>query len=260
MSRLFADLTSAEVPEALAGATVIWPIGATEQHGPHLPLSVDSVLAEAFAAELAERVDGFLLPTLDIGARSLPQSGGGLAHPGTLYVSGAELISYLRQVLRSLAELPLARLVVLNGHFENEALVLDAVDDATRPGGALADREVQVFSWWSLVDDAWVREQVENFPGWHAEHAGHTETSLMLHLRPDLVRDDRPDHDTPPPAGIYVHPLKLSRASTRGVLSRTSGASAESGARLFEHVSARAAKSVAEGFGLVRRQPPSHKE
>jgi creatinine amidohydrolase len=255
VSRAYAGLSSSEVPAALAGATVIWPVGSTEQHGPHLPLSVDSVLAEAFAYELAERIDGLVLPTLDVGARSLPQSGGGLAFPGTLYASGAELITYVREVLRSVARLPLARLVILNGHFENEALLLDAVDDACQDRGALTDREVQVFSWWSLVDEDWIREQVDHFPGWHAEHAGHTETSLMLHLRPELVRPARPDHDSPPPPGVYVHPLDVAKAGTDGALSRTSGASAEAGARLFEHISTRAAKLVTDGFGLVRRRP-----
>ncbi|MFI9010011.1 creatininase family protein [Actinosynnema sp. NPDC053489] len=249
--RPYAELTSAEVHDAVRGATLVWPVGSTEQHGPHLPLAVDSLLAEAFAHDLAARLDGFVLPVVHLGARSLPQSGGGPAFPGTLYATGAELIRYLAAVLRSLARLPFARLVVLNGHFENEALLLEAVDEAC-VAGPLHDREVLVFSWWSLVDEAWAREQDEHFPGWHAEHAGHTETSLVLHLRPDLVRDERPDHKNPPPAGVYAHPLDTAVASTGGVLSRTSGASAEAGRRLFDHVTERAAAEVRRGFGLTR--------
>ncbi|MTD54426.1 creatininase family protein [Amycolatopsis pithecellobii] len=251
-ARIYAEFTSAEVVEAVRGATLVWPVGSTEQHGPHLPLSVDAVLAESFAYGLADRLDAIVLPTVTVGARSLPQSGGGLAFPGTLYAAGPELIRYLAEVLRSLARLPFARLVVLNGHFENEALLLEALDEACRDGG-LADREVLAFSWWSLVDEQWARAQDEHFPGWHAEHAGHTETSLMLHLRPDLVRPARPEHKNPPPAGVYVHPIDVAAASTDGVLSRTSGASAEAGAALFEHVVRRATERIATGFDLIRR-------
>lgn len=75
--RSYADLTSAEVREALHGQTLVWPVGATEQHGPHLPLSVDTVLAEEFARAVAAELDGFLLPAQPVAARSLPQSGGG---------------------------------------------------------------------------------------------------------------------------------------------------------------------------------------
>jgi creatinine amidohydrolase len=250
--RLYAELSSADVLTSVSGATLVWPIGSTEQHGPHLPLGVDSMLAEAFATALAERLDGIVLPTLDIASRSLPQSGGGLAFPGTLYSSGQSLIGYLVDALRSIARLPFARLVVLNGHFENEGLLMEAVDQACQDG-TLGPRELTAFSWWSLVDDEWSKAQDNHFPGWHAEHAGHTETSLMLHLRPDLVRSPRPDHERPPPAGIYAHPIDTKLASTDGVLSRTSGASAEAGAQLFDHIVNRTAARVTDGFGILSR-------
>lgn len=100
--RAFADLASPQVPDALAAArTVVWPIGATEQHGPHLPLSVDSVLAEEFARQIAAELDGITLPVQSIAARSLPQSGGGLSFPGTLYVNGDTLVRFLREALTS---------------------------------------------------------------------------------------------------------------------------------------------------------------
>ena len=243
------NLTSAEVVDAVSDGTLVLPFGATEQHGPHLPLNVDSVLAEEFATALAARLDGTVLPVQSIGARSMPQSGGGLAFPGTLYVPGEILIGYVRELLRSVARLPFRRLIVLNGHFENEGLLFEALDQLCQDG-PLADREVLSFSWWSLVDEEWIRAQAD-FPGWHAEHAGHTETSLMLHLRPDLVRDVRPDHDHPPHAGVYAHPVDVTKASTDGVLSRTSAAGADAGKQLFEHVVARAAALVGDGFGVL---------
>lgn len=60
---------------------VILPIGSTEQHGQHLPMGVDTILAERIATDLAERIDGTLMPTLSYGYKSRPQSGGGPSSP-----------------------------------------------------------------------------------------------------------------------------------------------------------------------------------
>ncbi|MEU5161893.1 creatininase family protein [Streptomyces sp. NPDC020875] len=233
--RLYGDLTSTEVESAVRGATLVWPIGGLEQHGPHLPLSVDLDIPEALARRIAAELDGFLLPTQPVSARSLPQSGGGAHWPGTLHLRGATLIDSLTDTLLSLAPLAPGRLVIVNGHYENEALLFEAIEGC-RPGTAFPETEITAFSWWSLVREDWIAGHLPDFPGWHAEHAGLTETSLMLHLRPESVRPDRPEHKTPPPAGIYRHPVDAARMSNRGVLSSTTGASAELGALLFEEV------------------------
>lgn len=237
IGRRLTDLTSAEVSEAIANATIIWPVGSTEQHGPHLPLSVDVDIAEGFATAVAAELGrAYVAPAQSISARSLPGSGGGLSFPGTIYLGGASLVQYFEEVIAGLIDLGCERLVIINGHYENEAFLFEAVD-ACRCAGRLQQSKVLAFSWWSLVDQGWLdREMGELFPGWHAEHAGVTETSLMLHLRPDLVRPQRPTHATPPPFGIYFHPVDLAKTTTDGVLSSTSGASAELGASLFEHV------------------------
>ncbi|MFI1359646.1 creatininase family protein [Streptomyces sp. NPDC020898] len=248
--RQLTDLTSAQVVEALSGRTVVWPIGAIEQHGPHLPLSVDLLLAEAFAGEIAAELDAFTLPAQPIGARSLPQSGGGLHFPGTVYVGGDTLVRFLRETLASLAALPSARLIVVNGHYENEPFLFEALDQV-RQQGLLDGKEVFAFSWWSLVRDTWTDAEVPDFPGWHAEHAGVTETSLMLHLHPDLVTELRPDHDRPPRAGVYLHPVDVGQTTNQGVLSSTSGASAALGEKLLRHVVDEATAMVREGEGLL---------
>jgi creatinine amidohydrolase len=247
------DLPSARIDEAVRGRTVVWPIGAIEQHGPHLPLSVDLILAEAFAAEIAKELDAFTLPAQAIGARSLPQSGGGLFFPGTVYVAGDTLVRFLREALTALAALPMARLIVVNGHYENEPFLFEALDQV-REQRLLDGTEVFAFSWWSLVRDTWTDAEIPEFPGWHAEHAGVTETSLMLHLRPDLVNDERPDHDRPPRAGVYLHPVDVEQTTHRGVLSSTSGSSPGLGEKLLRHVVDEATAMVREGTGLLFAQ------
>lgn len=246
----FSALTSADVNRSVQGRTLVWPVGATEQHGPHLPLSVDSDLAEAFAAEIAAGLDGLTLPLLQIAARSLPQSGGGLSFPGTLYVGGDTLIRYVREVLESLVALPFERLIIVNGHFENEPFLFEALDQV-RGRGLLDGREVYAFSWWSLVQESWITAEVPGFPGWHAEHAGVTETSLMLHLRPELVTKERPEHDHPPRSGVYLHPIDVQQISNSGILSSTSGSSAELGEKLLRHVTDEALAMVRHGEGLL---------
>ncbi|MBD0674248.1 creatininase family protein [Streptomyces sp. CBMA156] len=270
--RLLTDLTSAQVADTLRGRTVVWPIGAIEQHGPHLPLSVDLILAEAFATGIAKELDAFTLPAQAVGARSLPQSGGGLHFPGTVYVAGDTLVRFLRETLTALSALPMARLIVVNGHYENEPFLFEALDQV-REQGLLDSTEVFAFSWWSLVRDTWTDAEVPRFPGWHAEHAGVTETSLMLHLRPDLVTDERPDHDDPPRAGVYLHPVDVGRTTNRGVLSSTSGADAGLGEKLLRHVVDEATAMVRDGDGLLlartrpdrrrldpQRRPAAHPE
>jgi len=247
------DLTSSQVQDAVRGRTVVWPIGAIEQHGPHLPLSVDLLLAEAMASELARELGAFTLPAQAIGARSLPQSGGGLSFPGTIHVGGDTLIRYLAQTLRALLSLPMARLVVVNGHYENEPFLFEAIDQV-REQGLLDHTEVFAFSWWSLVRDTWIDAELPTFPDWHAEHAGVTETSLMLHLRPDLVTGERPEHDEPPRAGVYLHPIDVGKVTDRGVLSSTSGSSAGLGEKLMRHIIDEATAMVRDGRGLLFAQ------
>lgn len=227
--------TSASVTTDVSDRTLVLPIGSIEQHGPHLPLSVDTLLAESFGAAMAAEVDGYLLPSLPIGVRSLPQSGGGLSFPGTVYMRGETFTRVLVETLTSLARLPFSRLIISNGHYENESFIFEALDEL-RDQGVLNGRDLIAFSWWSLVQDDWISANIPDFPGWHAEHAGLTETSLMLALHPALVRSPRPDNANPPPSGIYRYPTDPRAVSTQGVLSRTSMASASLGHALYNHV------------------------
>lgn len=235
-NKSYADLTSAEVNTKLDSGTLIWPTGTIEQHGPHLPLSVDVDIPCALAEATCEMVDNaYTLPPLVYGARSLPQSGGGLSFPGTIYAHGSNLTDYVENILDSVFKLPIKKLVIFNGHYENEAFMMEAIDSCYQRGIA-KDVELIVTSWWSLVDEKWIQENLPNFPGWHAEHAGVTETSLMMHLQPDLVRSMRPKENNIPKAGVLKLPIDPSIAASGGVLSSTEGATAEIGASLFDHV------------------------
>ena len=80
---------------------IILPVGSMEQHGPHLPLNVDSVIAENFSFRLAEELDAVVAPTLKYGYKSKPLSGGGPLFPGTIDLSGLTLQTNIMELMNS---------------------------------------------------------------------------------------------------------------------------------------------------------------
>ena len=78
---------------------IILPIGSTEQHGPHLPTCVDTVLANGFAYRIAEKINGVVAPALSYGYKSKPLSGGGPLFPGTIDLNGATLQALVMDII-----------------------------------------------------------------------------------------------------------------------------------------------------------------
>jgi creatinine amidohydrolase len=242
----YGDLAWPVAVAALRSQLLVLPVGAIEQHGPHLPLSVDIDLSTEFAKAVASELDAIVAPGISYGARSLPQSGGGPAFPGTIFARGQMLTGYYADIIRGYAEAGARRILIINGHYENEAFLFEGIE-LCRESGWLASTRVVALSWWSVVDDHFLNELFSGqFPGWHAEHAGLCETSLMLHLRPDVVGEDRPDNANPPRAGIYRSDVQGEEIAVKGVLAQSSGASRAIGEMLF--------KSVCEGICKITRE------
>lgn len=233
----FEVLTSSDVSANIMGRDLIVPVGSIEQHGPHLPLSVDLDLAMSIAESLANRLDGIVAPGINYAARSLPQSGGGTSFPGSIYVPGEILIGYFASVFSGLAKLRPGKLIVINGHFENEALIFEALDQC-REKGFLEDVQVIALSWWNVIGSNVLIDCFgDTFPGWHAEHAATVETALMLHLHPKKVFLERmPSHSLPPLEGVFLHPVNPANICNQGVLSDTSRVSVALGKKLFNHL------------------------
>jgi creatinine amidohydrolase len=240
----FEKLTNENVRENAVRHVLILPVGTVEQHGPHLPLTVDIEIPIRIAQAVTETIGGFVAPAISYGARPLPQSGGSPDLAGTIRVRGSVLTDYLKDVISGYVAMGFHSIVVLNGHYENEAFLFEALE-LCREGGKLDGAKVLAMSWWSLVPDALVQKLFgDRFTGWHAEHASVCETSLMLHLRKDLVGTDRVENVTPPRAGIYEYPANGSTISNRGVLGNTSTASAQSGKDLFEEICSQLANLI----------------
>jgi creatinine amidohydrolase len=225
-------LTWTEVRDAIArDAGVIIPVGATEQHGYHLPLSTDVVLAHALALAVAEQADVLVAPALAYGYRSRPLSGGGQGFPGTISLSASTLIAVLSEVLGELIRHGFRRLAVVNWHYENENFVYEAAWLA-HERASRSDARILVFEnpGGEPSDEVMRALFADEFPGWAAEHAAILETSLMLHLAPDLVRMDRAvDDEAPRRPGYDIVPPPDDLVARSGTLWKATQATASKG-------------------------------
>ncbi len=178
------DMTHPEVA-ALAGhdPVVVLPMGALEQHGPHLPLSTDADLADGIAAravaELPDHLPVVLLPTQIVGASAEHE-----AFPGTVSTRPDTLRAHLLDVASGLARHGMRRWVIFNTHGGNKQVVDEAALAARRAFGLLV---VKAHSFRFPVP---AEVDLPASEWRHGLHGGAVETSMMLHLRPELVRTD----------------------------------------------------------------------
>lgn len=218
------------------GVIAILPVGALEQHGPHLPMGTDAIFATRMAEAVAEKIDGLVLPTLNYGYKSQSRSGGGQTFPGTTSLDGITLINTMNDIVRELARHGIQKLLVLDGHYENQWFLTEGIELAQREL-ARAGQSMRVVrtEYWDFCPRE-VLDEVFNgdFPGYDLEHAALIETSMMLHWCPELVAVDRfpPDETAEfPPCDIY--PQDGSGVPASGVLAPTRGASADKGALII---------------------------
>ncbi|WP_378145960.1 mycofactocin biosynthesis peptidyl-dipeptidase MftE [Cnuibacter sp. UC19_7] len=215
------DLARLAWPEVPPAGLVLVPIGSTEQHGPHLPFTTDTVIAQAVAADLAERSGGVLAPPVAYGASGEHQS-----FRGTISIGHEALATLVVELIRSLSTWA-DRIVLVNGHGGNVQTLREVVPRMRRETHRVA----------------WVPA---GLPGGDA-HAGRTETSLMLHLHPAAVRLDLLEPGATGDLASLLPALRsggVAAVSPNGVLGDPRGASAEEGAELFEAIRASAERRL----------------
>jgi creatinine amidohydrolase len=232
-------LTWTEVRDAIArDAGVIVPVGATEQHGHHLPLSTDVVLARSLALAVAAGTDVLVAPAIPYGYRSRPLSGGGQGFPGTISLSANTFIAVLSEVLGELMRHGFRRLAILNWHHENENFVYEAAWLAHERTGRSGARILVFENPGGEPSQSVMRTLfADGFPGWDAEHAAIVETSLMLHLAPDLVRMDRAvDDESPRRPGYDIVPPPEDLVAPSGTLWKATQATAAKGELVWAEI------------------------
>ena len=238
-TRLFAEMTWPEVEEAIGrGAGVLLPVGSTEQHGYHLPLATDAILATELALAVAEPLDFLVAPAVAYGYRSRPLSGGGQGFVGTTSLQARTLMALVEDILRELVRQGFERIVVLNWHMENQNFVYEsAYLTLEHHHDAPARILVAELAFSDLSSGTMELLFPEGFPGWDVEHASILETSLMLHLQPELVLFDRAVDDEAKRHPWYdVLPIPEDFVPASGTLWKATQASADKGKTAWDEI------------------------
>jgi creatinine amidohydrolase len=242
-ARRLVEMTRSEANKAAPESLLVIPLGATEQHGPHLPVGTDSMLVEAVAerAVLALR-DSFpvvLAPTLPLGS-----SAHHVPFGGTLSMTSLSFYGVLMDIGRSAASGGFRRLFYLNGHGGNHELAQVAARDL----GLELPIAVGAGSWWAMAYDALLvagSPAVRSIPG----HAGGFETAAMMAMAGHLVREQLPSRGdqpavNPPFRSDYRTEIHGSWKAIDGFTDNPAGASAELGARFLAVAAAKVAADL----------------
>lgn len=220
-----ASMTWEEVGAAVKHGvqTAILPVGATEQHGPHMGCGMDSAIADTLCRKAAENTDVFLLPTLPYGC----SVGHSKRWPGTIALNPKTLIDVISDIGDWVKASGIRRLVLINGHVTNAAPLRCALE-------ILRARHDDLMI--ALVHTAQISERVKKAHHDDAEdwHANHAETALMMALHPQIVREDKLQQADDPDRTdgcVFSHPVN--RTSLNGVTGNPSSATAAAGEKLF---------------------------
>jgi creatinine amidohydrolase len=221
------------------GSVAVVPVGSVEQHGHHMPVATDTILADAVATLGAQRVADAVpvLVTPPVWTGNSPHH---MPFGGTVSVGVHGLLDLLERIADSVLDNGFDALVFLNGHGGNAATVNDAVSTV---GDAHPGAEVSALTYFELAAD-FIHEVRESDTG-GMTHAGEFETSLMLHLEPDLVDTDAleatPLDEPYDRAGQDLFeggPLSVYRTfdeySASGAIGDPHLATAEKGARIYD--------------------------
>ena len=237
------DVRRADVAEMI----VVLPTGSFEQHGPHLPFTVDADLVSAVANGVESRLPSkvLLLPTLWPGMSTHHN-----AFPGTLDVSQSTYMLLVRDLVASAARMGARKVFILNGHGGNDVPIRAAMREIKSD---LPDVRVVFSSYWQLGAKAIKETRKSDLGG--LGHACEMETAMMLHLHPDrvrmdLARRDGPTHQDPyrkadmqfPRPVYFVN--EFHEVTDSGVVGWPDVATAEQGKRFVDGIVAAVAEFV----------------
>lgn len=185
----FTEMNREQLKAEAGGALAVLPIGATEQHGPHLPTGTDYFTVEAVSREAAQQASSEI-PVIVAPALPFGSSHHHFVFGATMSLSTETYYKVLCDLVESLAKDGFTRIFLVNGHGGNHELAeLAARDIALRHPVRVAAGSYWRIAWSELIETGAHRGRL--LPG----HAGAFETSVMMSLRPDLVPVERPHRD-----------------------------------------------------------------
>jgi creatinine amidohydrolase len=242
---LVADMTWTEIQEALKDRPVaIVPVGATEAHGPHLPVSTDTVIATEMARRGAAKLKEHGVPSLILPPVYFTVADFGADFAGTLSVPPETAVALLRDVALGAGK-KYRCVAFANIHLEPRHLecLKKAVEEARKAGASVCYADITKKRWAELLGEAYQQ----------GDHAGAFETSLMMAAAPELVRE-RERISLPPMEGLLPAMKKgaktfIEAGGEDAYFGDPTAASAEEGESLYEGLAEALAFSVMEHLG-----------
>lgn len=231
------ELTSPQLGDLPRSTICVLPLGATEQHGPHLPVGTDQMIADGIAARLDQSCEDRLLIFPSLPATCSTHH---MAFPGSLTLEHEAFTSVIIQLIQSAAHHGFRRFFLLNAHGGNMSVLGVIVE---RLSSLLSDVEVVAGTWFRMAS-VQLRPLVEgDYPA--VGHACEFETSLIMALRPELVVETAIADGGEAPAsellrfdlltgGPTVRSLPFERITANGVWGKPSYASAEKGRNIMD--------------------------
>lgn len=259
MGVLTSQMTWVEYNDKVQDNPVVFlTVGSHEQHGPHLPMCCDVEIPDRIAHAVAGNIGGLVVPPVVFGYKSQARSGGGNHIPGTISLDAASLIGTVKDIICELGRHGVRRIVVMDGHYENTMFIVEGIDLALRDlrrDGIDGLKVLRIGYYEFTTKEAERVVWPEGFPSWPLEHAGVMETSIMMHLFPEMVHADRiPDHGPAefPPYDVYPQTWEnLPGLPRSGALISARSATAEKGKLLFDTYVAGITDAVRKEYGLT---------
>ena len=246
------DLTWTEAKEqALKGTVVVVPVGSTEEHGPHLPVCTDSLVATRIAGEACLRAGAIVAPSVHYGYNEKE-----LAFPGTVSVKTLTLQNYLFDIGNSLGRTGFKKVLFLNGHGWNSAIIVQVCHMLSEE----TDIWAAGLNYWEIVTDVLTDLRQSAFPG-GMSHACEGETSLFMYLDPGRTKMDRAINeiggisskyaynDMVKPSPVFITP-RFDELTTSGVIGEPLLATPAKGEAIFRR-RRRTDRHISQGFQRV---------
>ena len=206
------------------GAIAILPIGSCEQHGPHLPVGTDSMLAEFFSQEIAKRTKALIFPTLNFG-----YSWVWTGLPGTLTLSQEIFKTVLLELGESFKKMGFKLVLFVNGHDSNKMAIKYVIRDLCK------DSDTKFLNIFYPGLDKIYQEVMESSTWYGMFHADEFETSLMMAYDESLVKNDKLVCEYPKRPNLYgLDESPLWNVSKTGVFGDATKASKEKGKIMIE--------------------------
>ncbi len=224
-----------DVSAAIArGVVALLPVGAVEQHGPHLPLLTDTVMATGVARRIAEGCDGLLLPAIAYGDAWTTEG-----WAGTLSLSPETLRRSVEDIGRGLQRMGVKGLITVNGHFGNREPINLAARGLSEAGFPVLHLDYPRLE--ALAAE--LMDSTPAGPGFY--HADEVETSMMLALAPETVRMERAQPEYPEfPELFGSEPMKLSAFNHSGVFGDPRPATADKGEAMIAGIAAESLRLI----------------